>query len=55
MQHGELLYRLCAEMGVHYCDLTGESSLLFLAAYSFPDHSTGSFSDYANTDSSLDS
>lgn len=24
MAHGELLYKLCAEMGVHYCDLTGQ-------------------------------
>lgn len=33
MAHGELLYKLCAEMGVHYCDLTGELA--------FPSRSNG--------------
>ncbi|GAA5922342.1 saccharopine dehydrogenase family protein [Sporobolomyces koalae] len=29
MAHGELLYKLCAELGVHYCDLTGETPFVY--------------------------
>ncbi|GAA6021366.1 hypothetical protein JCM11491_004762 [Sporobolomyces phaffii] len=32
MAHGELLYKLCAEMGVHYCDLTGETPFVYKMA-----------------------
>ncbi|GAA5949638.1 hypothetical protein JCM3765_002736 [Sporobolomyces pararoseus] len=35
MAHGELLYKLCAEMGVHYCDLTGETPFVYKMAKNY--------------------
>ncbi|GAA5835568.1 hypothetical protein JCM5353_000896 [Sporobolomyces roseus] len=35
MQHGELLYKLCAELGVHYCDLTGETPFVYKMAKNY--------------------
>lgn len=35
MAHGELLYKLCAETGVHYADLTGETPFVYKMAKNY--------------------
>ncbi|GAA5988546.1 hypothetical protein JCM5350_004448 [Sporobolomyces pararoseus] len=35
MAHGELLYKLCAEEGVHYADLTGETPFVYKMAKNY--------------------